>query len=94
MYQISNLQFKYPIYCSIYLKEITKSVSHHCVCLMRCVQEVAGLKEEDLSTDTGGSSHTTGSVAVSSVDLSNIPDGTQGEWMWLCKHTIITSVII
>ena len=52
-----------------------------------CVQEVAGL-EEDLS------SHTTGSAAVSSVDLSNIPDGTQGEWMWLCKYTIIASVII
>ena len=41
--------------------------------------------EEDLSNDTG-SSHTTGSAAVPSVDLSGIPDGTLGEW--LCKHTI------
>ena len=51
-----------------------------------CVQEVAGLEEEDLSP------RTTGSAAVSSVDLSDIPDGTLGEW--LRKHTIITSVII
>ena len=45
-----------------------------------CVQEVAELKEEDLS------SHTTGSAAISSVDLSDIPDGTLGEL--LCKHTM------
>ena len=45
-----------------------------------CVQEVAGLEEVDLSL------HTTGSAAVSSVDLSDIPEGTLGEW--LCKHTI------
>ena len=45
-----------------------------------CVQEVAELKEDHLS------SHTTGSAAVSSVDLSNIPDDTLGEW--LCKHTM------
>ena len=38
------------------------------------------LEEEDLS------SHTTGSAAVSSVDLSDIPDGTLGKW--LCKHTM------
>ena len=52
---------------------------------------MAGLKEEDLSNDTG-SSRTTGSAAVSSVNLSDIPDRTLGEW--LCKHTMITSVII
>ena len=56
-----------------------------------CVQEVAGLEVQDFS------SHTTGSAAVSSVDLSDIPDGTLGEW--LCKHTMhdllyILSVII
>ena len=39
-----------------------------------CVQEVAGLEEDHLS------SRTTGSAAVSSVDLSGIPDGTLGEF--------------
>ena len=61
---------KYPVYCL--LKEVTKSVSHHCVCLMHCVQEVAGLKEEeeDLSTDTDSSSHTAGTGDPSKIVLS------------------------
>ena len=52
---------------------------------LRCVQEEAGLKEEDIS------SHITGSAAVTSVNLSDIPEGTLGEW--LCKHTVMTCYI-
>ena len=40
------------------------------VYLMCCVQEVAGLKEEDLLTDTDGSSHTTGTGDLSRIPLS------------------------
>ena len=61
---LSNLIWytKYPIYCLLESSfKIHKSVSHDCVWLMCCawcVQEVAGLKEEDLSSDTGSSQTT------------------------------------
>ena len=40
------------------------------ICLMCCVQEVVGLKEEDLLNDTSSSSHTAGTGDPSRIPLS------------------------
>ena len=65
-----------------------------CACVACHTVPAAQQAVEQLSSCGGPSPHAPSlkTPAVSSVDLSDIPEGTLGEW--LCKHTMMTSCYI
>ena len=65
-----------------------------CACVACHTVPAAQRVVEQLSFDGGPSPHAPSLKipAVSTVDLSDIPEGTLGEWM--CKHTMMIFILI